>query len=254
MEGIFMTVFADYALFYDDLYQDKSYATEAAWVASKIREVHPEAHTLLDVGCGTGKHARELASLGFEVTGIDRSPQMIGHAVATSNSSISFAVGDLVTLDLDRKFDVVTSLFHVVSYQTTNVALAKSVDNLLRHAHDGGVVIFDFWHGPGVLSDPPAVRVKRVVGKEHDIVRVAEPSHDFDRSLVDVDYIVYATRRSDGSSLVATETHRMRYLFQSELRFLFDSFGVTDVAFSAWLADNAPGSAWEACAIARKPG
>ena len=77
------TVFSDYARYYDLLYRDKDYAAEAEYVAGLIRKFHPSARSILELGSGTGMHAIHLAKQGYEVTGIDISPDMIN--IASNN-------------------------------------------------------------------------------------------------------------------------------------------------------------------------
>ncbi len=58
----------------------KDYVGEAAALADIIRAHDPSARTLLDVGCGTGRHMKELHSLGFTCVGTDLSPAMLTKA------------------------------------------------------------------------------------------------------------------------------------------------------------------------------
>ena len=54
-----MSVFADYAEYYDLFYRDKDYAGEAAFVRGLVRQRAPKARTLLELGCGTAAHQFE---------------------------------------------------------------------------------------------------------------------------------------------------------------------------------------------------
>jgi 2-polyprenyl-3-methyl-5-hydroxy-6-metoxy-1,4-benzoquinol methylase len=64
--------------YYDLLYRDvKDYAAEARLIRAVILDAHPAALTLLDVGCGTGAHARALNDTGFRVDGIDIEPAFV---------------------------------------------------------------------------------------------------------------------------------------------------------------------------------
>jgi len=67
------TVFSDYARYYDLLYHDKDYASDAEYVAGLIHKFHPAASSILELGSGTGKHALLLARKGFEVHGVELS-------------------------------------------------------------------------------------------------------------------------------------------------------------------------------------
>ena len=59
--------FAKYALCYDLLYRDKDYAAEAGYVGRMIRSATPAARSVLEFGCGTGRHARLLCMVAVRV-------------------------------------------------------------------------------------------------------------------------------------------------------------------------------------------
>lgn len=72
-----MSAFGAYSRYYNLFYQDKDYPGEAEYVNGLIRKHHPGATTILDLGCGTGRHDLLLAKMGYEVTGVDRSEEML---------------------------------------------------------------------------------------------------------------------------------------------------------------------------------
>ena len=96
---------------------------------------------VLDVGCGVGRWSRLLASRGAQVTGIDLSPTMIEEARRRVNNSQGpgkcyFAVQDLTTLQIGKKFDLVLSvtvLQHILDSDALRNALRRMVEHLDRH-------------------------------------------------------------------------------------------------------------------------
>ncbi len=66
-------MFSESIELYDTIYSEfKDFEAEAAQVATLLREKCPAAKRLLDVGCGTGRHAAALvAEHGFQVDGLD---------------------------------------------------------------------------------------------------------------------------------------------------------------------------------------
>src|SRR5579871_3905004 len=102
-------VFSQYAQYYDLLYRDKDYAGESRFIDELLRQAGVQAGPLLDIGCGTGSHARELARLGWKVTGIDLSPEMIGLARKRIPPGfvIEFLPGAAAEFDLGRVFSSV---------------------------------------------------------------------------------------------------------------------------------------------------
>lgn len=87
-----MTVFGDYARYYNVLYQDKDYAGEADFVLSCLKRRHEAPRTLLDLGCGTGRHALEMARRGVSVTGVDRCHN-VGNGLSGAGRRAGLAAG-----------------------------------------------------------------------------------------------------------------------------------------------------------------
>jgi SAM-dependent methyltransferase len=68
---------------------------------------------VLDMACGTGRHSHELARRGFEVVGVDISPDLLAIAEADAEAeslNASFLAADLRELDFDQEFDLVLNL------------------------------------------------------------------------------------------------------------------------------------------------
>ena len=66
-----------YSQYYDLLYRDKNYIAEVNYIIKLIKENMDQSKTLLDMGCGTGKHAELLSDNGYIVHGIDISEDML---------------------------------------------------------------------------------------------------------------------------------------------------------------------------------
>jgi SAM-dependent methyltransferase len=161
-----MAIFGNYSRYYNLLYKDKDYKGEAGFIHDLIRKYSPEAKTILDLGCGTGRHDLLLAKKGYAITGVDMSEEMLLIARSQQiNSStaqqLNFLHGDICTFRMDKKFNVAISLFHVMSYQTTNEDFYSALKTAKSHLVPSGIFVFDFWYGPAVLTDRPAVRVRK---------------------------------------------------------------------------------------------
>jgi SAM-dependent methyltransferase len=242
-----MSVFGElYSAHYDLFNADKDYAAEAAFVRNIIRRHKPDAHSMLDLGCGSGRHAVEFVQAGLMVTGIDRSEDMIalakdrrGHLSPDLRCKLTLIEGDATNYMPTSKYDAVVSLFHVVSYQTSNDALTGIFHCARSALSAGGLFIFDFWHGPAVLTERPAVRVKRIATPNGHLTRIAEPDHQFNRNVVNVKYTLIAVDQRSGRSEEMAEVHSMRYLFLPEIEMLAwqNNFEVIEVG--DWLTGRA---------------
>ncbi|HET9957131.1 MAG TPA: class I SAM-dependent methyltransferase [Polyangiaceae bacterium] len=241
-----MSVFGSYSRYYNLLYRDKDYAGEADYIRSLIEKYRPGAKTVLDLGCGTGRHAQLLAGHGYELVGVDRSTEMLN--VARQNASAAggaarteFLEGDVRSVRLGRTFDVVVSLFHVMSYQNSNADLRAALATMRTHLAPGGLFIFDCWYGPAVLSLKPSTRILRLEDSESSVTRLAEPVLHATANVVDVNYHVFVKDKASAQVTELRETHSMRYLFSPEVELLAGLEGLRIDATLAFRADSPPG-------------
>lgn len=256
-----MTIFGGYARYYDLIYRDKDYNGEVAFVADLLRRHAPAAHNIVDLGCGTGRHAALLAERGFDVLGIDRSFDMLETARKRMaelpdkvRERLRFSQGDATdevsSLELS---DVVLSLFHVCSYQVRNEDLLSLFANAADRLREGGIFLFDYWYGPAVLTERPSVRVKRLRSDEIEVTRLAEPTLDAAAATVAVDYQVFVRDLQTQAVEELRERHVMRYLFTPEIALLADVAGFEPIADIEWMTGAKPGfSTWSVCSVLRK--
>jgi SAM-dependent methyltransferase len=140
------------AEFYDLLYAaEKDYPAEARLLRALIDAVHPRARSILDVGCGTGAHARALIDIGYHVDGIDLEPAFV-HVARARCPEGTFRTGDMTDFAIPDRYDVVTCLFSAIGYVETEAALRRAVGCMARHLAPGGVVLVDPWFEPGQLT------------------------------------------------------------------------------------------------------
>jgi SAM-dependent methyltransferase len=255
-----MSSFAGYARYYDLLYRDKDYGGESDYVHELLQKHAPGARSILELGCGTGAHAALLTKHGYEICAVDGSPHMIELAKARIallpaelSMKLKLLVGDVRNVRLSDHFDAVISLFHVMSYQTTNSDLASAFATASVHLNPGGVFLFDCWYGPAVLTDRPALRVKRLEDAPIEVLRVAEPVMHPNENLVDVNYQILIHDRNSGVIEEVRETHQLRYLFRPEVELLLQYSGLTTEACFEFMTNNTPGyNTWNVCFVGRK--
>jgi SAM-dependent methyltransferase len=256
-----VSVFGAYSRYYNLLYRDKDYAGEVEYVHSLIQRYLPGAVWVLDLGCGTGSHDLLLAAKGYTVTGVDLSEEMLAVAKAQLSSldrqspSPVFTLGNVRTVRLDRTFDVVISLFHVMSYQTTNEDLMAAFASARAHLKVDGIFVFDFWYGPAVLTDRPVVRVKRLEDEEIEVVRIAEPAMHYNENCVDVNYQVLVTEKATCRTQRLYERHRMRYLFMPEVAGMLAANRMASIFAAEWMTGREVGKdTWGVCVVGRANG
>ena len=251
-------VFEEYALYYDLLYQDKDYRKERNYILSLIKNYQPETRKILEFGAGSGIHGRLLAEAGFLVSGIEKSQQMIDLGLSSKqgkhhNTNFSCTQGDCTSTFLGDDFDIVISLFHVLSYQISNKNILAMLKNAHRQLKLGGVFIFDYWYAPAVWHIGPSLRVKRVSSQQLAITRIAEPECFREQNIVKVNYQTFVEDLKSNHISKVKETHEMRAFDTEEIRGFASQTGFTLLHSEEWLTSHTPSKdTWGVCTTLQK--
>jgi SAM-dependent methyltransferase len=112
---------------------------------------------VLDLGCGYGRHAMELAARGFHVVGLDLSTPLLvrgGEEAHRRGLTINFVRGDMRELDFENQFDATYCLFSTFGYfdDETN---KKTLQNVARALKPGGKVLVEILNRDYVIADLP---------------------------------------------------------------------------------------------------
>jgi len=213
--------YAKAAEFYDLLYQSlKDYPAEARLLRAEILAANPSARSILDVGCGTGAHARALIDCGFEVDGIDLEPEFVRIAQSKCPEG-RFRLGDMTRFELPRRYDVVTCLFSAIGDARTPDRLVAAVASMARHLKEGGVLIVDPWFEPGQLTHG---RIMAIVGNTDalTVCRMSRTVVDGSLSRLEFEYLVGTTAGLERRS----EIHELGLFSQPEMEAAFTSAGL----------------------------
>jgi SAM-dependent methyltransferase len=243
--------FDAYSQYYDLLYRDKDYAAEVNYIDSLLSRFAVPGRDLLEFGSGTGRHGRLLAERGYRVTGIERSGEMV--AQATLTEGFCCRQDDICTVQLGRTFDVVLSLFHVVSYQVENPAVRAVFARAAEHLQPGGLFAFDVWYTPAVYALRPEVRVKRMADTTIEVTRIAEPVMRPNDNCVEVNYTLFVRNLATGTTHTFNETHTMRHFSLPELDLLATESGFKRLSAEAFLTGEKPSEdTWGVCLVLRR--
>ena len=214
--------YAPSAEFYDLLYSEsKDYAAESAIIAQLIHAAAPTAHRVLDVACGTGKHAEGLTALGFAVDGIDLEPRFVAVAAQRCPDG-SFQVGDMTELSLPQRYDAITCLFSSIGYAHTPERLNRTLANFAAHLQPGGVVIIDPWFEPGELTDR-WVGMVTGAGDGVSVCRMQRTLIDGSTSYLEFEYLVGSPRGIERLS----ERHALGLFTREQMEMAFSAAGLS---------------------------
>jgi len=224
----------DYSRLYDVFYADKDYPGECDLVEEICQRTKIQPRKVLDLGCGTGGHARELARRGWQVTGVDRSKSMLAIARGRTEGDgliVKFVHQDLRELEIDGRYDLAIAMFAVVGYLTENSELKDFFRRVRKLVDLGGIFVFDCWYGPAVLTQKPQTVIHDDLRSDGtEVIRMANPGLDVFRHTVAVNYRVLELKDSVVRAEF-TEEHTMRFFFPREVEFLLNSAGFEHVEF-----------------------
>lgn len=132
---------------YDQLTYDVDYAAWADYIEKHFARRPLPGRTVLDLACGTGSLTRELALRGYELIGVDRSPEMLAKA-AEKNRGVApvepmFLCQPMEKLDLYGTIDACVCCLDSANYVTSPRRLAQAFQRVHLFLMPGGLFLFD---------------------------------------------------------------------------------------------------------------
>lgn len=242
--------FKIYSKYYNLLYGDKNYKAEANYVAKRLKTYSKNIKSILEFGSGTGGHGLLLQKKGFNIFGLDQSKYMVAEA---TKKSLPCKVANISNFKLKEKYDAVISLFHVVSYLTSNEDLVSTFINANKHLNKGGIFLFDVWYSPAVYKQKALPKVKKMQNKEISITRVAVPKIDINKNIINVQFTVFVKNLNTGEINELFENHPMRHFSIPEIDLLAKLTGFKVLKAEEFLTGNEPSNnTWGVCFILKK--
>jgi len=239
---------------YDVVYADKPYEQEARFVHDQLTAAGTVPGRLLDVACGTGRHALHLRDLGWEVAGVDLNPELVERARAQA-PGVDFHVGDMRSLSVPGgPFGAVTCLFDAVGYALTNQGVVAALSSMREHLAEGGTAVVEFLHAPAMLRGARELGVRGWPLEDGgELVRIARTELDETAGTMTVGYDVIALG-ADGSYRRSSEEQSNRFFAVEEMRALMEAAGFAPRRFvAAYAADpEVTGETFHAMAVAAR--
>ncbi len=165
-------LYKKFAGYYDKIYEKLDHQKESEFIKWAVNKHNDsKSNMLLDIACGTGRHASFLKD-EFKVVGVDLNEEMLKIA-REKVPDVEFIIGDMKKLDLRRKFDVVICMFSAMNYNVTVEELKLTLTNFYGHLNKGGVLIFDLGINKENWVDGH-LSVDTVVDKDLKLARISK--------------------------------------------------------------------------------
>ena len=228
-----------YALAYDLLNEGKPYKEEIDFVLSLYETfiIHGASPiNVLDLGCGSGMHLSKLPPT-VRKTGVDLSESMLALASKKNIPNATYVLANIGDFQTDEQFDLIYSLFHVMSYQTTEHDLGRVFTTMYKSLATNGLAIFDVWHRAAWDNDPPVTRMTSRKNSTVEVKRISSPVLDHLTGLVsiDMDLFVHEYGMDDETYVHFSEQHEMRSYTLQELALAAKLAGLDLVGCGPWM-------------------
>ena len=220
-------MFSESTELYDGIYSEfKDFEAEAGQVAGLLEKECPTARTLLDVGCGTGRHAAALTEVhGFEVDGLDIESGFLEIARNRCPKGRFFR-GDMASFDLGRSYDAVLCLFSSIGYVRTPHRLALTARSIRKHVAPGGMAIIEPWFTPSTFKGG-SVHMHQVDREDLKICRVSRSEIRDRISWLEFNYLI----GEPGEIRHLKEVHELGLFTEEEMVDALHAGGFEEVEF-----------------------
>lgn len=132
--------------------------------------VRPDS-SILDIGCGRGRHAIYLNEKGFDVTGIDLSASNIEIANKSRNPKLQFEQHDMRRPYRQEAFHLVVNLFTSFGFFDTREEHRETIAMMARNLKPNGTLVMDFLNPYAVINQLVPEEIKEIEGIEFHINR-----------------------------------------------------------------------------------
>jgi len=146
--------------YYHLLYQNRSQNEADFFIKNTIEKLKLDSKaTVLDLGCGKGRHALKMSSFFHTVNGLDLSINNIKIANANKKANLNFFIDDMRNFSHSTKYDYVFNLFTSFGYFETIKENLNVLKCIHRHLKKDGFLLIDF-------LNPEIIRSRNLISEE----------------------------------------------------------------------------------------
>lgn len=141
-----MQAYTVFAKVYDKFMAEIPYGLWADRIGGCLAARGISDGALLELGCGTGSFTMLMAKKGYDVTGTDISPYMLGQAkrrFSGSGLTVRFEQQDMRALETERLYRAAVSVCDSVNYLRDTFDLQSAFEGVFRLLEKGGIFVFD---------------------------------------------------------------------------------------------------------------
>ena len=219
------------AAVYDMFAYDFDYDEWTSKYLKMLLDLKPDVKSVCDCGCGTGSIAVRLAKLGYTVTGVDLSEDMLRIASDKAYSlrlKIPFIKQDMRELRLTRPVDAVICACDGVNYLTSPDGVNRFFLSANKCLKPGGVLAFDISSRAKLVS----LAQKGFYGEEIENAAYLWQNETDPKSETLKMRITFFVRDADGRYSRFEETHIQKMHTTAAIKSALNECGFTNISIS----------------------
>lgn len=233
-----MSRYGSFAEYYDSLTSNVDYRKTSEYVSGILSENGINKGILLDLACGTGTMSLIMAQKGYDVIGVDNSPEMLGEArekALEAGEDILFLCQDMCSIDLYGTVDCTVCLLDSLNHLESKEELLEAFKRVALFTVPGGLFVFDVnteYKHKYVLGD------NTFVYDNDDVYCVWQNEYDDESKTVEIFLDFF--QEENGLYRRSSEYFAERAFSDSDIRNLLSEAGFTDIKAYAELKKTAP--------------
>ncbi len=224
--------YANLAQWFEYLNDDCGYENWSQYFVARLRE-YPLVSGL-DIGCGGGWFTRAFQRAGYQMTGLDASPEMLNYAQAQAAKEgvrSEYLLGDIVKFHSPKKYDFATAINDCINYIPKD-KLQTAFKRVAAALKKGGIFLFDISSKRKFL-DKLANTVS--VDDRDDVTYLCFNREETDGVTMEVTLFC---KQADGSYLRADEIHRQYSYTEEEIAEALESAGLALLEVAGHLGED----------------
>lgn len=151
-----MASWYDHPHYFDLVFRDETAAEVEFFEQAFKRFSDRKVKRLLEPGCGSGRLVVEMASRGYDVTGLDLSQSMLDYMsmrLKKNKLTADCVLGDMTAMKFKRKFDAAFCTFNTFRHMIDEPNALKHLRTVADNLKKGGLYILGF-HLIPIDADP----------------------------------------------------------------------------------------------------